>query len=299
MIVYYAMGGGLGHLTRAKAVIHTLNLAKPITLISASPYVMDKRIIDGCEIITPPTTLASNFMAFRQWLWQLLDNLEAQALYLDSFPGGILGELTNDFSEKLPIYYLARLLRWKRYSAILKDPLPQFEKTYLLEPLTVEQLHHIKSHSQHIQPLQLIDPPNLSHPPLPFAPSSQPLWLIIHAGPPDEIEQLIAYAEEISKMEKTNPKFMLIAPYKPSQLATHILFNNIYPALPYMALADCLITASGFNVMRQASKCGVKHYFMPFERQYDNQFKRAAWYRTKFFSTPKNENINHQLPTTT
>jgi len=43
VIVYYAIGGGLGHLVRARAVLHTLGVADAV-LVTASPFAKDARV---------------------------------------------------------------------------------------------------------------------------------------------------------------------------------------------------------------------------------------------------------------
>jgi len=44
----------------------------------------------------------------------------------------------------------------------------------------------------------------------------------------------------------------------------------------YFARAERVITACGFNVMRQSVNARVRHHFMPFPRPLDDQFTRAA-----------------------
>ena len=42
MIVVYALGGGLGHLTRVRAALFTLGRHEPVTIITSSPFATDR-----------------------------------------------------------------------------------------------------------------------------------------------------------------------------------------------------------------------------------------------------------------
>ena len=44
MILYYAMGGGLGHLVRARAVVYTLGIERDTVLLSSSVGAADPRV---------------------------------------------------------------------------------------------------------------------------------------------------------------------------------------------------------------------------------------------------------------
>src|SRR5262249_49323155 len=50
---------------------------------------------------------------------------------------------------------------------------------------------------------------------------------------------------------------------------------NFYPASLLFPLAERVITACGFNVMRQTESLASIHRFLPFERRFDDQFQRA------------------------
>jgi hypothetical protein len=46
-----------------------------------------------------------------------------------------------------------------------------------------------------------------------------------------------------------------------------------FPAAGYFQQATRVITACGFNVMRQSVGAIARHHFMPFERPLDDQFQ--------------------------
>ena len=280
-VLYYAIGGGLGHLTRARAVLHTLGVDGPITLISASHFAHDARVHGTCDVIAPDPTLAHNLPCYRTWLRYQLDRLRPCALYLDAFPAGILGEFCGFPLPDMPIYYLARRLRWPVYQRQFTTSPPKLKTTFVFEPLDPAHARFVKTQSSQVQPLELRDPPTpvpesvmqrLHH----LKQEERPLWLIVHAGNDDEISELLSYAVEVSHREEQQPCFVLIAPRCPPHLPPGVLHLDVYPAQPLFPLADRLITAGGFNAMRHAAPFADRHLAYPFPRRFDDQFARVA-----------------------
>lgn len=279
MILYYAMGGGLGHLTRARAVVHTLGVREPVLLLTASPYASDSRIVGNLGVIRVPLAMEQDLPTYRAWLRALIVRLAPTAVYLDVFPAGIQCELCDGLLPAgLPVYHLARLLRWLHYSRNLAGTPPALSTTYLLEPLEPLHLACLRAWSGTLEPLTLVDPPT----PLPEPQiatvweSSCPLWLIVHAGGDDEIAELLAYAKTLARYKQADPLMMLIAPHRPDWLPPHIAHLACYPASTLFPLADTIITAGGFNAMRQTEPYRSKHHAMPVPRRFDNQFARVA-----------------------
>jgi predicted glycosyltransferase len=113
MVLYYALGGGLGHLTRAKQVLSALGLTDQAALLTASNYANDQRVTGQIPLVDVPRRLGQDRRAFAGWLASTLAELEPEQLIVDSFPGGILGELCG--LELPPARYVARRLRWPAY----------------------------------------------------------------------------------------------------------------------------------------------------------------------------------------
>jgi hypothetical protein len=282
VILYYAMGGGLGHLTRARAFLHTLGIAEPVTLLTASPFAADRRVTGDAAVLTVPLALAADATAYRAWLRATLDRLAPSAIYLDAFPAGITGEWCDlPLPAGTPVYHLARLLRWDEYARQLRGAPPPLALTYLLEPLAAEHERWLWQHSRDLLPLALTDPPAPAGAALArlrerLAAGGRPLWLIVHAGPPGEIVELAAYAGEVRRMEGVAPRLVIVAPGRPVGLPPAVEQVDFYPATLLFPLADRIFTAAGFNAMRQTEVYREKHRFLPFARRFDDQFRRAA-----------------------
>jgi predicted glycosyltransferase len=321
MIIYYAAGGGLGHLTRARACLHTMGLKDRVALLTASPFAADKRVVGDTEIIEIPQSFSSDLQSYKVWLQEIFAQYQPAEIYMDTFPAGILGEFCDfEFPVNTTLIHLARLLKWEQYSRQLHGSTPKFALTYLLEPLTPDHEAWLKNQTDEIMPLLLQDPPHDLNDEMKKAavaimrssvaellvrhPQSRnqspvvrrPLWLIVHSGASAETAELVAYAAEMSRLEEVNARLVLIAPEterdpqrqtadslyqaSDSEIGTCVEHFDFYPATAFFPLADRIITACGFNIMRQTEEYKQKHRFMPFERRFDNQFLRAARRKT-------------------
>ena len=282
MILYYAVGGGLGHLTRARAVVHTLGLGGEVALLTASPAASDRRVTGDLPVIQVPLELAADLPAYRVWLTRLLGEARPAAIYLDAFPAGILGELCDlPGLWGIPIHHLARLLRWEEYRGCLSERPPALDTTYLLEPLDADHEAYLRARSRQTRWLSLTDPPTrpgetdwarLTAARQP----GRPLWLIVHAGMTHEVAELVAYATEAAALEAVEPVLAVVAPRRPEGLAPEIVHLDIYPAEPLFPHVERIITAAGFNSIRQTEPFRAKRRCLPFERRFDDQFRRAA-----------------------
>jgi hypothetical protein len=282
MIFYYAIGDGLGHLTRARAVLHTLGIFAQAAIITASEFAADARVCAPLSVVRVPKDLARDFSAYRAWLAKLFAEVQPSALYLDAFPAGICGEF-NDFPplKNLETIYVARLLKWRAYEKFIGAGAPHFTKTFRLEPLSAEHQKFVAAHSNQISHLTLSDPPpvlteqaraRLAQ----FRERQTSFWLIVHAGDEAEIHELAAFAEEMQSFEKTSAPLLLAAPRRPNALSPRIQHIDFYPARLLFPFAARIITACGFNVMRQTAAYRARHRFVPFPRRFDDQFARAA-----------------------
>jgi hypothetical protein len=239
VILYYALGGGLGHLTRARKVVDALGL-QDVVLLTASRFAGDPRVTGGLPVLKAPRRLGHDRAAFRAWLQGPLR--DAGELIVDSFPAGILGELSG--MRLPPARHVARRLRWDAYAERLDGPLPEYDRTYELEPIA----HDLGP----MHPLTL-----------PTAPVGEPLvdephWLVVHSGPQHEVDELLTHATGA-------PRLIVVSPRH----------TNIYPAAPHLAHAERIITGGGFNAVHEGMPWRERHTIVPFPRALDDQAARA------------------------
>ncbi|WP_428243603.1 hypothetical protein [Gynuella sp.] len=279
MTFIYALGGGLGHYTRARALINTLNICGPVTLVVTQPTCGSLAGFGPeLQVLSPPKAMAMNPALLRQWLMQSLKQQLCRQIVVDAFPAGLFGELCDfPFPEGVELLHVARLLRWSKYQKVLQGRLPAYHCTYVVEALTAVHHQALAGCSQTMLELTLQDP--LPGPTMAIDRrdnTETPLWLIVHSGPEDEILALLALAGSMAEEEGLQPKRLLLSPVRPAQLPSDIDHIHAWPAQPWFELADRIFTACGFNSMRQLLPYRHKHVFMPMERRFDDQFLRAA-----------------------
>jgi hypothetical protein len=278
MVLYYALGGGLGHLTRARRLLSALGLSDSAAVLSASRFSRDPRVLGELPVVEVPARLGRDRAAFRRWLIDALAALAPEELIVDSFPGGILGELCD--MQLPPARYVARRLRWAAYRRRLPTGLPRYELVHVLEPLEHAHALALEGCAHRVQTLDLplIEPPLLEPPRLEQPLIDRPHSLVVHSGSDDEVVALAEYASEL----RLDPDWtiVVVSPHRPSQLPAGALWRDVYPAAPHLAYAEQLVTAAGFNAMGETAALRERHRFVPFPRALDDQFARAGFART-------------------
>lgn len=271
--LYYALGGGLGHLTRARAALAALGESSRV--LCASPHAGRFRDLD----LLPVPPAARSPAAFRPWLENLLQALRPRDLYLDSFPAGLFGELCGlRLPRGLRLHCLARRLDWTAYRRRLDGAPPPLERVWLLEPLADEHLAWLREHAAGMAPLALHYPADKQpdHPALLpcLAELAPPRWLVVHSGPAEEIRELLGYARDMAAAEGVAPRLVLIAP-APAQCPQGVLHLPLFPARSAFPLAQRIVTACGFNLMQETAPYRDRHRFLPLPRALDDQYARA------------------------
>ncbi|QBB71210.1 hypothetical protein ELE36_13075 [Pseudolysobacter antarcticus] len=270
-LIYYAIGGGLGHLVRAKAFLQMTGLTAQTTVLTNSEFADDPRIVDGLNILAVPNSLQENAADFRAWLIGQIEKLNAECICIDVFPAGILGELC-DLPDSLGVefWHIARLLRWDQYAPLICGSAPRYTRVWRLEPLHPTHQQFLEAHCDHIEDIELIDAPM----PEPIE-CADPFWLIVHSGPTSEVAEIIAYAAEIRSIENREIELCVASKQPPGKLPAATRILDVFPAQIYFAAAERIFSAAGFNMMRQMRAYRQKHVVLPMPRRYDDQFERA------------------------
>lgn len=249
MILCHAAGDGLGHLTRLRSVLHTLRLDGPVTVVTDSPFAADPRVTGGWRVARAAGVT------------------DPDEVIVDAFPAGLKGELTG-FPPGARVTHVARLLRWDAYRPLLPAGPPRFDRTFVLEELDPAHDAYLRGVSDEIAPLTLTDPPS--------APIDVDGWLIVHSGPDAETRELVAYAQDMASAERVRPPMTLVSPQRPDGLPPGIAHLDVYPASVPGPNVERIVTAAGFNTVRQYAPWRELHRMLPFPRSLDDQFTRAA-----------------------
>ncbi|TAF67672.1 MAG: hypothetical protein EAZ55_01235 [Cytophagales bacterium] len=281
MILYCANGGGLGHLTRAVAVLQSLKISpNNAFLLTASPH--QNYFQQYYPTLSIPTQLDKNLPLYQQWLNDIITKYTIKTLLLDVFPTGILGEWSAEkYPSSLQYELITRLLNWQRYKKDLpiNTKSPIYQNTYLTEPLSNDYMSYLGKQSQNIRLLTLQYPQeniaeNQSIQEILNTPS---YGLIIHSEPITEVYLLCQKALTL----KPQPKVWYVC--------TQTHFPNHHPFIktdinPYQIThlfekAMHIVSACGFNIMQQTLKYRNKHHYYPMQRRYDLQTERAKQFQ--------------------
>jgi len=250
MIVYYAIGGGLGHVTRARRVLAALGI--------------EAKIVGSSDI---PPHLEQSLAAHRAWI----EDLGAERIIADTFPLGIRGELAE---IAVPLDYVGRLLRWEEYRRVVPGPLPRFGTSYFAEELTPEHEAAIRAASDFVWSAAAM-PPLLLNDEIEsggHGAALQKYWIVVHSGPESEVRELLAYAT--SQREIRNETARIVVATRCEMEGIERI--DVDPPSALFAGASRIISAAGFNVMLETERWRDKHDVVPFVRRFDDQFTRAA-----------------------
>lgn len=265
MNLFYAMGGGMGHLYRTWIFIQQFQITD-FKIVTANPLAKQFFVDDQIFLLDP-----HHYKASWSHFEKIILKQKISALYVDTFPVGIEGELAL-LLKSTRAYYLARRMRWPQYQHLAENVKVKFVKVYRLETLEPPHEAFIQQQANEIIPLQLNYPAaSPAHIPLEYIPAARPLWLVVHAFDADETEQLLRYAREVASVTSKKPFFVILSDQK-IRIADGICLSY-FPAVDWFPLAEKIFVAGGFNTVQQALPYLDKVIFMPFPRKFDDQ----AW----------------------
>lgn len=270
-LIYYALGGGLGHLVRARAVLERLGVLRDAVVVTASAHADDARVVAGLKVERVPPALDDDPARFRAWLREAIERVDADHVCTDVFPAGILGELCAfDAGRPLTWWHVARLMRWERYAPLLTGAAPAYACCLRVEALHPEHEAWLRAQCASVEDLDL----RTDGPPAP-APGGAGYWLVVHSGPASEVAELIDYALALRTAEGSDAPLWIASPCPPSPLPSGARLIEALPVDAYFAGAQRIVTAAGYNVMRQTAAFRSRQHVLPFPRRYDDQFERA------------------------
>ncbi len=278
MVLYYAVGGGMGHVIRANAICSMFDLELNNTIILVSPNTFVKKIFrNKAQIIHLDQSLSNNTKLLSSFISNIIKKHKIDKIFFDTFPCGIKGEFNYIKTKNIKLIYIARLLNWKSYIYNICNFIKKYDNTYIIEPIESEHYNFIKTNCNAIEHIQInytLLPPdgNLYD----FIISqSQDVWLVVHSQPIEELTILYEHAIDIKRIKKSEAQIIVVTQIDKKLLPQHWLVFDCIDAYKLFAYVDKIFTACGFNSMLLTLAYSNKHHFIPFKRKYDNQFMRA------------------------
>ncbi len=268
-ILIYALGSGLGHLSRqlgfarvaarAKHEVEILCRGELVHRISPKISIPDVRLN-----LIPLDWSADEVRAS---IHQRLTTTPFDLLVVDTFPRGILGELEPWLQrrERSPAVFVHRLLRTEfacipgvreavrlydlvflpgesgvfasTRDCIITDPWLQLSHEDLLSRSRARSIWHA---------------------------SELPLMLVVGTGTPQEVQELARVAELLQTALKTRADIRLVTPGD----------GHSWPLLHSLAGVDILVGSGGYNLVHEARLTKTPLFAFSRTRLYDNQGER-------------------------
>lgn len=287
----YAAGGGYGHLTRSLSLARTAvktDENRIVSILANDEAIKSLSIVETSERIRllPIDTTRSND-EIRFYVRSTLESLSLEALIVDTFPRGVLGELDDILSEincakilvnrdTVPEYINSAdvLHAVGLYDHILlpgeSAPLEDRSNATRTEPWLIQDNDELHSIEEARRCLNVRD-------------DSLPTCLVVLSGKPHERQ---AFSELSLRL---NQELQGIASVRVSGESPEALENELssiqikyWPLMKVLPAVDFLIGAGGYNTVREADATGTPLLAIPQKRMYDQQSKRLN--RSQSFS---------------
>jgi hypothetical protein len=263
-ILYYACGGGLGHVTRAAAILRQLRRLG-IDNVLAVTNAMHPRPLTHERLsfihlpARDPVALAIQARA------TVRENIP-QVLVVDAFPGGVTGELT-DMLPALPCrkVLVFRHLRAPYQQQVIDEavhfdlllcaevpPVTTAVPQVLCEPVLIRDVDELLSREAARQRMGIED--------------DQPVVLGVSSGDPEWEGQFFPLLEKIWRRRMPHAHLRLASPRRG---------EGSEPLLERFNGIDLVIGASGYNLFHEAQACGIPAIYLPQPRRFDDQHWRA------------------------
>jgi hypothetical protein len=257
--LYYAMGGGLGHLSRTLSILrHMPDKPEPIRILTSSSLT---------PMVIPHSTFPVDFVAseiqrsrsaYYDYLVEYIRRYNISSIILDAFPWGIIGEWM-DIGQGIPRYLIARQLKWNAYCDRVDHKKSAFPpETLIIEPIEDDYHSIIKNESSvaYLDEPIFYDADNSE---------SHDKCLVIHTG--DELErEILANFARVKMVEYDISEIDMIFPN-----------HGIFPAERIISKYKYIVSGAGYNMAALSSQSAGKrrHFLLPFNRRFDNQHARV------------------------
>lgn len=271
MKMFYAAGGGFGHLRRVQRFISQTQTGD-YRVISNNPVA---RLLFECENVL--TLLGDSPAQWSEQVSRFIQEWNPEALFIDTFPNGLLGELNAEVITA-PVNYLARRLKWAAYQPLLTDEKQfHFETVYRFECLEQEHQKFGATHARKFIEFKLSR--DLAQAKTEQGMFDGRLWLVMHTSQAEEVESLVEDAIDLAERESNRPVIGLYSNIqlqgKPIVQIDHRQFSQA------LSSAERVFCGGGFNTLFELQPYRHKVRAVPFPRRFDDQ----AWRIRNFYHT--------------
>jgi hypothetical protein len=258
-VLYYALGGGHGHVLRGLALLRALGEG---TLIAPARLAEWACRLD-VRVLAPPADGAAAWVAALP---------VPKLLLVDVFPRGVVGELAPLLGQA-PAWLISRWVRPEYY--LHPDVRAALEEGYE-RVLWTEQpeasLRELRVAQTDVEPI-LLDAAPLTRAEARRAldvPDGQALLLALGSGDGERQALLLRLLAKIAARLGLTLRLVsdVLPPGDP--------VVRLFPAARWLQAADVLVSAAGYHAFHEARASGVPTVLVPQARRYDDQFRRAS-----------------------
>lgn len=265
MILYYALGGGLGHISRSFALIsHAPKPLQPrIRLLISSKSAYVARPHSPCPVDEVPRWAMAGKGRYPQFLADHFKQHGFSCIVIDTFPFGLLGELKHAAPE-LPRVLVGRYLRWGAYIDRCgeTDDAVWPQVAVMIEQQQDEYLEQMERNGRVINAPWPISLARLADA---EGPAEKPACCVVHSGTPSETRRLMSAARNIMSGHRMAGPPELFTPEK-----------GLFPLERHMLRFSDIVTGAGYGSCAAASVLNgrIRYHLHPFPRRFDDQTLR-------------------------
>lgn len=259
-LLFYALGGGTGHLNRAYALARQVKRLSPSVtpLILSSAPIIPPLLQEGLSLLRLPSVsehLATGLNP--RWVQTLLQDYQPDVLVVDSHCNGVWQELAAIWPK-----LQGKKIFLRRDALIPQATLP-YDLSWLLTPeaegwLLNRQTNELKSRAQALALLR-------AHPDLPVV-------LLAHNGPPPETQAFFLRAYLALQTLPLQLRLVSLTPPGLPELLP--LWLSYFPISELLNGVDLLMGGGGVNLLSESRVFGKRSLFCAFERPIDRQALR-------------------------
>ncbi|MCP5425550.1 MAG: hypothetical protein H6970_10855 [Gammaproteobacteria bacterium] len=278
IILWYAPGGGLGHATRALAVLRHLRPRFPdaaLLLVVTTPYI-SSAVMQGVSVLRLPSGFEWHGGGFAD---KAADAARAllhalgpfDLLVVDTFADGMWGELTAD------VLQLARrralIFRLGGTDPDRSPAWPLYQRRFAPYP------HAPRADTEALGAILIRRPdeafsPRQARSHLGVSEDSEaPVIVALHAGDPGEVASLF-WLVRLAAEQLGRPHHLRLITPLPVTDGHWPERAHLFPAAEILPGADLVIAAAGYNTHAELGCFGRRALFCPFGRSHDDQWGR-------------------------
>jgi hypothetical protein len=265
MILYYALGGGLGHIARSFALIaYAPKTLRPrIRLLVSSKSAELTRPYSPCPMDLVPFQAMVDRVLYAQFLGGYFKKHEFSCIVTDTFPFGLVGELAHPASE-IPRVLVGRYMQWDAYRTRCGDMDDAIwpEVAVMIEKQEEAYRETMERHSRVISAQWPISLASLRNN---VPPDGPPACCVVHSGPQSEIERLMKFARNIMTRQGIRGAPEVFTPQK-----------GLFPLEHHLSGFSDIVTGAGYGSCAASIvlKGKIRYHFYPFPRRFDDQALR-------------------------